>query len=56
MSSFQPTCIIECWVNTVKKDARMIFHGDNTNIQKAQSEGYKKWDQKTVLFKSIEVK
>lgn len=55
MAKFQPKCVVECWVNMKTKDCKMVWKGDSATIKNIMSNGYKKHDEKEILFASIEV-
>lgn len=54
MARIQPKCIVECYVNMQKMDAKLCWKGDPI-CQQLMVNGYKKHDEKEILFKSIEV-
>lgn len=54
-NKFQPKAVVECWVNMKTRNCKMVWKGDPI-IKQILEAGYKKHDEKEVLFKAIEVK
>jgi hypothetical protein len=55
MAKYNPIAKLECWVSLSKRDAKIIFVGDNEAIKALSSQGYKFHDRKECFFKAIEV-
>lgn len=51
----QPRCVLACYISIAKKDIRIFFANDLDAIKRCENDGYKKHDQKEILFKHFEV-